>query len=173
MARGFVKVDFSMFFDRKPVMNALSKAKRSAFRTAGSFVQRSARSSLRVARMKRLSELTPKERQRFRIRQAIAKRKTGSVKGVRRPRVPSRPGEPPRLSHAKSPLKKLLLFGYDDKTQSVVVGPMLLNPDNPTAPELMEEGGRGDHGQVAARPFMGPAMEANTSKIADLWRDAV
>lgn len=37
----------------------------------------------------------------------------------------SKPGEPPRIKDAKSPLKNLILFSVDKKNQKVVIGPCL------------------------------------------------
>lgn len=55
----------------------------------------------------------------------------------------SRPGEPPRVR--KGQLKKFLYFVYSPETESVVVGPVLLNgnvQDGQTVPNKLEFGGR-------------------------------
>ncbi len=121
-----------------------------------------------MSRQKRLGELGPKERQIFRIRQEVAKRK--GFRPPRRPEASSRPGEPPRLHvrpASQNPLRKLLYFVYDTINASVVIGPVRFKSGD--ALEKLERG-KGKH---RARPFMGPANAKEASKLPAMWRDAL
>lgn len=78
----------------------------------------------------------------------------------------SDPGSPPS-SHVGT-LKKLIYFGYDDRTRSVVIGPALFaNKRGDSGAQVLEEGGRVDardrDGKTTVmiyrpRPFMAPAF---------------
>lgn len=136
----------SLFFDRKVVLDAVDKAKRTVLSKAGAFIRTVARTSIR-------------------------KRK-GSAP----------PGSPPH-SHVGL-LRNFILFGYDRASDSVVVGPAKSNKPN-EAPRVLEHGGvttttrfaRGKRRKlrvrVAARPFMGPALEKERPKLPALWRNSV
>lgn len=51
------------------------------------------------------------------------------------------PGQPPR-THKRKGIKRFLYFTYDEKTGTVVVGPVLLNDSTTTSlPKLLEVGG--------------------------------
>lgn len=173
--RGGPRLDFKARFffdlDGRPLQRGLDRAARQNLSRAGAFVRRTARRLLRPARQKRINELGPEELQQWRIRQAVAKRE--GRRPPRRPLAASRPGEPPRLRSAGSPLKRLLFFGYDAATRSVVIGPERFG-SRPGA-HLLEHGGRGRLGPVAARPFMRPALRAEleAGTIPKLWRNSV
>ncbi len=138
----------SMFFDAKAVKSAVDMATRKVLSRFGAFVRQRAKGSIRS-------------------RKAI-----------------SRPGRPPS-SHVGT-LKRLIFFGYDAGKKSVVIGPATFN--GRTDMELLEQ----DHvaGTVRrirrkdrkgktvsmtykSRPFMGPAMAAESPKLPDMWRDSV
>jgi len=132
------------FFDSKRVMSAVDGATRRVLSRFGAFVRRRARSSIR-----------------------------------KRKRI-SRPGEPPS-SHVGL-LRRGILFGYDTARQSVVIGPMRLNQRSAEAPPLLEYGGqtrrrdrrgRSELLTYRARPYMGPAFEAEKPGLPALWRDSV
>lgn len=148
-------VQFKMkrfFFDRAYVQNVLGKESAKALGKAGAFVQRRARSSLR------------------------RRKKT------------SAPGTPPS-AHSGDNVATLknIWFALDPRSLSVVVGPLKLNHlvDNSagTVPALHEFGGtarlrgrvrRGQKPRLRtarypARPFMGPALEAEAPKFPSLW----
>lgn len=98
-----------------------------------------------------------------------------SRSSLRRRKKTSPAGKPPSVhSNAKFETLKNILFVYEPKTQSVVVGPVRTNERNATAvPNLHEFGGstvirrRGTRNRPAtvrrvrypARPFMGPAFD--------------
>lgn len=106
---------------------------------------------------------------------------------IRHRRGTSAPGTPP-YSHVGL-LKRHIYFAFDPMQQSVVIGPALLNMKSEygstTVPELMEYGGRvrrmirGRHSgkrvlggrfyEYRARPFMGPAFEAEKERLPDFW----
>ena len=92
---------------------------------------------------------------------------------IRRRKRISRPGRPPS-SHAGH-LKRLILFGYDRGADSVVIGPLRFRRGE--APPLLEFGGRarrsGRRMRYRARPFMGPALEAEAPNFPRLWKDSV
>lgn len=92
----------------------------------------------------------------------------------------SAPGKPPS-SHTGR-LKGLILFGYDQGSESVVIGPRTTG-NRDQAGETLEHGKtvRGRRGrrrvrkQYRARPFMGPALKAeiDAGKLPKLWADSV
>jgi len=98
---------------------------------------------------------------------------------IRRRKGTSKPGEPPR-SHVGT-LKRLIYYGWDPASESVVVGPLRFGEGG--APAL-EYGGlarikinRGDkavrvRARVRARPFMGPAKKQVEPLMAGFWRQA-
>jgi phage gpG-like protein len=101
---------------------------------------------------------------------------------IRRRKGTSRPGEPP-LSHTGL-LRRFILFGYDRRSESVVVGPVGFRRS--TAPNVLEFGGRTSIEsrrrqrrkrsrvvRIAARPYMKPALEKERSNLPPLWRNSV
>jgi hypothetical protein len=103
---------------------------------------------------------------------------------MRRRKASSPPGQPPS-AHSKDPVASLknILFAYDPRNMSVVIGPVLLSGKHGSVPALHEFGGvatvrrRGKQvGQATARqvryparPFMGPALVAEAPKFPSLW----
>jgi hypothetical protein len=146
-----MKIDKSMFFDRAKVATAVDKGVRKVLSKFGAFVRTTAKHSIR-------------------------KRKTVS-----------QPGQPPS-SHVGL-LRKLIYFGYDANRRSVVIGPTPLRGEaacgersRTEAPPLLEYGGRTRlkvrKGKVVsanyrARPFMGPAFEAEQKKLPALWSNSI
>lgn len=113
--------------------------------------------------------------------------RTTARSSMRRRKKASAPGQPPSV-HGKGLLKKLLFFGYDSQTKSVVVGPEKLNTIiNAGAPEANEYGGtftrtygtnlkRKKNKAKATRmrvtykkrPFMQPAFKKHINMVAQL-----
>jgi len=136
-----------LFFDRAPVMRAVDRARRIALSKAGAFIRQRAKTSIR-------------------------KRKGTSA-----------PGEPP-YSHEGS-LRKFIFFGYDPGTESVVVGPVGFKRSD--APHVLEFGGttvierfdvrthkqRKRRVKIAARAYMGPALEKEKDTLPKMWRNSV
>ena len=102
----------------------------------------------------------------------------------------SSPGEPPRSATGFLKNPKLLIFNYDRRTRSVVVGPVKIFSKRTDAPRVLEEGGtaigrrRGFKGrkrtvggffrfQMKARPYIGPANVENLPKLPGLWKNSV
>ena len=71
---------------------------------------------------------------------------------MKRKKGPSPIGEPPHV-HVGT-LKNLTYFAYDQKTRSLVVGPVGLGKSD--VPKVLEFGGR----RVKPRPYMKPAMNS-------------
>lgn len=91
--------------------------------------------------------------------------------------VSAAPGQPPR-GHVGW-LRKLIFFGYDSGSESVVVGPQLFGKHNsPTVPNVLEQGGMGTTSQGKPAmyhkfPFMEPALTAEQDKFAGLFQGAI
>jgi hypothetical protein len=111
---------------------------------------------------------------------------------IRKRKVASVPGSPPS-SHTGL-LKQFIYFGYDRSSQSVVIGPTLLNAKERGIPERLEYGGltmlrrdrvtrvggpgrkilsAGTTLQYKARPYMRPALAKELPKLPAMWRDSV
>ena len=86
----------------------------------------------------------------------------------------SEPGQPP--TNRTGLLKRNIFFVYEPGRRSVVIGPALLNSSS-GAPELLEHGGsvirKGVRMTYRPRPYMGPAFEAEQSRLEHLWRNSV
>lgn len=163
---GFEFKEFKgMFFDRTAVINAVDKAKRQVLSKAGAFVRRTAKGLIR------------------------------SRKSV------SKPFRPP--TSWTGLLKQFIFFGYDASTGSVVIGPVKLNRKGevPNLLEFggtvksrrfrrfRAQAGRdrrgrytqGDIVEIAEgtsmtyqpRPYMGPALAENVTKLPPLWAGSV
>jgi hypothetical protein len=115
------------------------------------------------------------------LSQAGAFISTAAKTSIRKRKGTAPPGKPP-YSHEGS-LRKLILFGYDRASDSVVVGPVGFVKS--TAPRALEHGGetvvhaRRKGGltsrkvKIAARPFMAPALEKERPKLPLLWRHSI
>jgi hypothetical protein len=101
---------------------------------------------------------------------------------IRKRKRTSQPGQPP-TSHTGL-LRRFVLFGYDRRSDSVVVGPVGFRRSR--APNVLEFGGRttvavGRRGRgkkkrtvrIAARPYMRPALEKERSQLPAVWRNSV
>lgn len=153
------KVSFSNFYDRRPVQSAQSRAKLRVGSRFGAFVRRSARSSIR----RRLDS--------------------------------SRPGSPP--TNVTGLLRRLIFFSYDRDIDGPVIGPTRAGRSQfgRTGAEVLEFGGPAqvtrfrrdgwtDQGSpryqrvttrfnVAARPFMLPALQRESKRLPSMWTGAV
>jgi hypothetical protein len=140
------------FFDKEKVLSALKRGTAQALSRIGAYVRATAQNSL--------SDDTK----------------------------PSKPGHAPK-SHTGY-LRHFLFFVFDESRKSVVIGPALLNQQNPdpkpvdqTVPGILEFGGqaiktvryKSGHKvdcpvSIAARPYMGPAMERTLERFASAWQ---
>jgi len=100
---------------------------------------------------------------------------------IRRRKGTAPPGAPPH-SHEGS-LRRLIYFGYDPASDSVVVGPVGFR--NSPAPHALEFGGKTEvksrrRGKVVRtrvtieqRAFMGPALEKERPSLPKRWANSV
>ncbi|MBI5864318.1 MAG: hypothetical protein HZB38_07410 [Planctomycetes bacterium] len=107
--------------------------------------------------------------------------RTTAKHSIRTRKGPAPPGSPPH-SHEGS-LRRLIFFGYDRSSDSVVVGPVGFRKS--TAPNVLEFGGttlvttrRRGHVmkqkvRVETRPYMGPAFEKERPKLPRMWAGSV
>ena len=143
-----------MFFDRQAVIDVVGRANAKNLSRAGSFIRRSARSSLR--RRKRVSE--PGQPPSVHTQDRVATLKNIWFVFERR-----------RASVVVGPLR--------------LNGSTLRGSNRSTVPELLELGGsavlesrkkkRRRRARYAARPFMGPAMKRELPKFEGLWANSV
>ena len=143
-----------MFFDRQAVIDVVGRANAKNLSRAGSFIRRSARSSLR--RRKRVSE--PGQPPSVHTQDRVATLKNIWFVFERR-----------RASVVVGPL--------------LLNGSTLRGSNRSTVPELHELGGsavlesrkkkRRRRARYAARPFMGPAMKRELPKFEGLWANSV
>lgn len=164
-----LKMTFRSVLTHRRVVDAAERARRRNLGYAAGYLRKVVRSSLRLARRKRLSELSKEERVGYEIQKRKAAEQ-GDPK-PKRPFAHAEPGKPPRLQEKGSSLKQLILYAFDKR--EVVVGPAIKKNFSPTVPELLEYGGRAEHGQVEPRPFMAPGLDKTLPKFRDVWRDSV
>lgn len=171
-----IKVDEAkkMFFNADLIKNAVNKSSRQVLSKYGGLVRKIARRSLRKPRRMSFGEMTEDERKSFRTRQRIAKQE--GKPAPKRPFMPSRPGEPPRVITGL--LKKFTYYVFDPASESVLVGPVKLNQKSSDVPEVLEYGGRstnarGQRIRVDARPWMTPANQAALQQLPGMWTNSV
>ena len=107
--------------------------------------------------------------------------RTTAKHSIRTRKGPAPPGSPPH-SHEGS-LRRLIFFGYDKASDSVVVGPVGFRKS--TAPNVLEFGGttqvrtrrRGrlvkTRARIETRPYMGPALEKERPKLPRMWAGSI
>lgn len=115
------------------------------------------------------------------LRKAAAYLRLTASRSIRKRKRISKPGQPP--SSHKGTLKKNILYAWDPKTTSYVIGPVRLAGSK--APMLLEFGGRTTFIKIRKkrktrvpahyrpRPFMLPAWEKTAPKLDDFWRNAL
>lgn len=102
--------------------------------------------------------------------------RTRARSSIRRRKSISKPGRPP--TNQTGVLKKSIRFGYEERTESVVIGPSdNFGKRGSEVPSLLEFGGTavrdGERLTYKPRPFMGPALEKEAENFPDLWRNSV
>lgn len=107
--------------------------------------------------------------------------RTTARHSIRKRKGSAPPGTPPH-SHEGS-LRRLILFGYDRRSDSVVVGPVGFKKS--VAPRALEHGGatvvvsrrrgrlQSRKVKIAARPYMAPALERERPNLPVMWRNSV
>ncbi|WP_417396901.1 hypothetical protein [Gimesia chilikensis] len=154
-------------FQSDEVLKKAGRARRRFAYWAGGLVMTIMRRKFKVARMKYVSELTPKEKEILKIRKEIAKRK--GLPKPKRPKKPSDPGEPPRLTFKESPLKHLVKFAVT-KDNDTVIGPERARSG---IADVLEYGGTSNGRDIEARPFAGPSLEDAAPQLDDYWNDKI
>lgn len=173
------RVAFSVgkyFFDRDRVVNGMNRRDRGRLSKAGAWVRRAARSSIRQARRKRVSELNDSERAVWFARLSEARAQGRPV--PRQPWwfAPSKPGEPPRSVWGL--LRNHIYFVYDPDRRSVVIGPAKLQGTKGEAPHALEFGGnvtnrQGRRAYIEPRPYMRPARDSVIDDFPELYRNSL
>jgi hypothetical protein len=164
-------IDFKLakaaFFDR-PVVKAVKDKGKAVLGRFGAFVRRDGRKSIKTA-PRVPAEKAAEYRLKLRLWAA------GRI--ARKPDSPERhspPGSPP-LAHRKNSPIRLILFAYDAREQSVVIGPAAFGGHPGEATHALEYGGASTSGgrpiRVAARPTMTPAFQKNLPHLRN-WRRA-
>ncbi|WP_417625133.1 hypothetical protein [Paremcibacter congregatus] len=156
------------FFDSKAVQSRLSPAVRKFLGWAGGLTMKVARRSLRPARMKKKSEMTDEETEAYEKRVAWAE--ANNLPKPKRPLMPSAPDEPPRLKNSESPLKRLIFYGLDLKTETTFIGPVKARSG---IADVLEYGGVSNGKTIAARPFVRPARAIVEPQLQPYWKDLI
>jgi hypothetical protein len=144
------KIDKSMFFDRKKVIDATDRASRRVLSRFGSFVRQRARTSIRRRKGKGTSAPGKPPRshtgllRRF-IFFGYDRRKRSVVIG------------PTALSNSNGEAPSLLEYGGTARIR---------DPRNPRS-------GRRRTARYRARPYMGPSLEAEQPKLPPMWRNSI
>lgn len=99
--------------------------------------------------------------------------RTRSKSSIKRHKGTSRQGQPP-YAHEGS-IKKIL-FSFDAKNNSVVIGPVLAKSQS-GAPENLEYGGvakvDGVTKTIGPRPFMNPAFDTELKNVNDDFKNLI
>ena len=141
-AAGFnLKFDTKWFFDGAAVEKLLDRKRKRAFSIIGRNIRQRARRSIkRVAPTKGMMDRASSDNYRTR---------KSAIQTIRRRQSKvSSPGQPP-ISHARNDRLSIrqILYAFDPRTMSVVVGPVRLNQfasvrgGRVTVPQLLEAGG--------------------------------
>ena len=108
------------------------------------------------------------------LSQAGAWTRRTAKSSIRKRKRISEPGKPPS-SHTGF-YKKSILFGYDKKNRSVVIGPSA-SFGGSKVPNLLEFGGigkyRGKTAKYKARPHMGPALKEEAPNFPTLFTNSI
>ncbi len=167
MLRMSISKTKTLFFDRAFVIERIDAATRASLARGGAILMRSARKSIKDG-----------------VVLARGRVKEGEQRKVIDRRT-SKPGEPPFSQTGL--LRDNILFAFDPANRSVVVGPARLGRST-GAPETLEFGGttvvdrrrKGRGGRrekatvrIAARPYMGPALAREVSKLPEQLRNSI
>ncbi|GAB5444366.1 MAG: hypothetical protein Fues2KO_47150 [Fuerstiella sp.] len=161
MIRTSVRIVYQ--FDR--LAKAKLKAQARWLGRVGGFIRKVARRSLkRATRVRSEEELTDTQLDRY-----VALNQWRRRRGLEPADLPervSKPGRPPLIHDAASPLKRLLLYKVDRDAGDVVIGPERAKKG---IVHKLEHGDR----QRAPRPFMEPARRKAEPHLAAWWQDAI
>lgn len=125
------------FFDQSKVIAALDKETRNALAPLGAEIRTKAKRSMRPARRIRKSEVTPEIAAMMGLHPKHYRRQLKTWKR----KLPYKSGEEKKAPRTRSSkkLKRLLFFGWDPVTHTVVAGP---TPFGTKAAKTLEEGGQ-------------------------------
>lgn len=158
-----VKLSKDNFFDREAVIKAVGRARVKVLSKQGAMVRRTAQLSLVYSDGSAPAGSPPHAHKSRTI--------TRTSKSTGRVRVRS-----------VSFLREFIRFAYDPASENAVIGPERLDSTRfPESLAALEHGGSStivDRGKerrvnIAAHPFMGPALAAEAPKFAAMWADSV
>lgn len=181
-----VHVDFKMFLDRAKVMKAIDRKRRRVLSKVGGFTRTAMQRSIKPApkRKKPRTYLVRGVPCIVPFRGKVTDSRTGrpvpraiadEARVVASRQRTTGAGKPPRSRSGE--LRQHIYFGVDDKTESVVIGPMKFGkqPDLVNAasvPDLLNKGGgqriAGSLVRYSAHPFVGPLLPLAEKKLSAL-----
>lgn len=90
-------------------------------------------------------------------------------RSIRKSRAASAPGTPPNTRRGR--IKNAIKYAVLPDKQSVVIGPDAEIAG--TSAKAHEFGGRYRRERYEKRPFMGPALEKNKSRLPEMWAGSI
>ena len=93
-----------------------------------------------------------------------------AISSIKRSKKPGRPGHPPR-TRGRRLLPRSILFHADRDGLSAIVGPV--HSKVGVVGEAHEFGKKYKGSKYPERPFMGPALAANTNRMPSYWLHSV
>lgn len=164
------------FLDRRHVIAEIGKANARRLARIGAYTRKAAMRSIKNARAKKLSDMTPADRELLREARRAA-RAQGRPAPRWRPRAASKPGQPPASWTGE--LRENIVFSMvkDGDRPTVLVGPIGFGRrgEDPV-PKILEYGGRSTDRRsqtshyVAPRPYMRPARQKAIDRLPELFR---
>lgn len=159
--------DFSLkalkggFFDADKIAAKAERANARAQSKFGAFTRRRMKSSIRYRQKPSAPGQPPSAHRSEGFTRETRSRKTGAVR-----------------RQAASPLRELIFFARDPRTDSVVIGPVVFGTRGAPALEFggratVRREGRTRTVFIRPRPFARPAGEAEAEKLPDLLRNMV
>lgn len=159
----FGAVPKSIFFNPSAVIDLAQKRQDAALAKIGAFIRRRAQTSIRYRKASSPPGSPPSAHRSSRYTRERTNKRTGAV-----------------TRQNASPLRDLIFFALDRGRRSVVIGPVVFGGSDSggIAPRVLEEGGksvfRSRRGSRAAhyraRPFMKPALAAETPRAVRMFR---
>ncbi len=184
------------FFDREQVIRRLTAAKVRIYSRIGALVRKIAQNSMKGYRRKKISELTPAQKEAYRARAwelqprdprgrllplppDVKARVRNELRSLRPLHTEPEPGKPPRVGLGL--LQQHIYFDADPVRDAVVIGP--INLPGLKAAEALEYGGEVRKfnpfaGRVVTYrfrefPYMRPALAKARGRYVELFRDAL
>jgi hypothetical protein len=174
MADGLVNFVVSkQFFDRDAVQSVINRNERRYLIRSGSYIRTSAMNSIKRP---------PKPKKKKRLRGGSAFEELAGSQSLRN----SAPGNPPFNQTGR--LKYGILYGYNQASRSVVIGPKKLGGGGGVnLLTALEYGGnvkwkwkdpltkKKETGTryLKARPFMRPALDNSRNKLMEFWKQSI